>query len=153
LWIHHVQNRSISDRTLEECWSTLQRVSWNVFRSVRYIFTYNNFIIIVFYIVLFWTLILFMVLFRTNSVCFMRVYVWNFCLVIIIISLLFCSLFACMFLLPSWKVKIAFYCNTTEICLLHVPFDIIFVCHTTHHIGIVYLYITYTSQEGVEWEH
>jgi len=57
-----------------------------------------------------------------------------------------------MFLLPSRKVEIAFYCNTTEICLLHVPFDIIFVCYTTHHIGIVYLYIIYVyiSQEGVE---
>jgi len=81
-----------------------------------------------------------LVLFRTNSVFYcVCIYVWNFCLVIII-SLLFCSLFACMFLLPSRKVKIAFYCNTTEICLLHVPFDIIFVCYTTHHIGIVYLY-------------
>jgi len=94
-----------------------------------------------------------MVLFQTNSVFYAYVCVWNFCLVIII-SLLFCSLFACMFLLPSRKVEIAFYCNTTEICLLHVPFDIIFVCYTTHHnIGIVYLYIciyTYISQEGVE---
>ncbi|VVC43758.1 Hypothetical protein CINCED_3A015344 [Cinara cedri] len=34
--VSELQNRSISDRTLEECWSTLQRVSWNVFRSVRY---------------------------------------------------------------------------------------------------------------------
>ncbi|KAI5713317.1 hypothetical protein M8J76_007259 [Diaphorina citri] len=35
--VSELQNRSnsvISDRTLEECWTTLQRVSWDVFRSV-----------------------------------------------------------------------------------------------------------------------
>lgn len=68
--------------------------------------------------------------------CFVcEIFVWLLLLLLLFLllsSTLFCSFFACTFLLPYPSgriVKRAFYRNTSEICFLHVPFDIIFVCH------------------------
>lgn len=153
-----MQNRSISDRTLEECWSTLQRVSWNVFRSVRY-FYIRLLHIIVYDLFLYefcfclWVVLDSNVLFVCLCVCVfvcVCVYLWNVCFVITIIILflllssLFCSFFARMFLSFNQKVKRAFYYNLIQVKLVLCTFhSILFLCviHNICDISTIYIFI------------
>jgi len=135
--------------------SQLERLSFSTLFLHITIYCTNR---IVFYIIFYCTFILFMVLFRTNSVfyaCVCGIFVW-----LLLYHYYFAHFSPACFYYPPKKSKSLFivirlkfvYCTFLSILFLwaiqHIIIWVLFIC-----IYICVCIYTYISQEGVEWEH